>query len=102
MLRVHIILQKKSLDFVWLITYGHHCTSYIPLSDAMNRRNEQPTTVNPFLVSPKQFQPSKLNIQPKKKIGSKFKKKGTGSLGFFQFFVLKFFNEFYNWTIGSD
>jgi len=19
-------LQKKSLDFVWLITYGHHCT----------------------------------------------------------------------------
>ena len=23
----HISLQKMSLDFVWLITYGHHCTS---------------------------------------------------------------------------
>jgi len=26
MLRAHIRLQKKSLDFVWLVTYGHHCT----------------------------------------------------------------------------
>jgi len=25
MLRTHISLQKKSLDLIWLITYGHHC-----------------------------------------------------------------------------
>jgi len=22
----HTLVKKKSLDFVWLITYGHHCT----------------------------------------------------------------------------
>ena len=26
LLPTHISLQKKSLDFVWLDTYGHHCT----------------------------------------------------------------------------
>jgi len=26
LLPTHISLQKKSLDFVWLVTYGHHCT----------------------------------------------------------------------------
>ena len=26
LLPTQISLQKKSLDFVWLITYGHHCT----------------------------------------------------------------------------
>jgi len=27
LLPTHISLQRKSLDFVWLITYGHHCTT---------------------------------------------------------------------------
>ena len=27
LLPTHISLQQKSLDFVWLITYGHHCTT---------------------------------------------------------------------------
>jgi len=26
LLPTHISLQKKALDFVWFITYGHHCT----------------------------------------------------------------------------
>jgi len=29
LLPTHINLQKKSLDFVWLITYGHHCTYHL-------------------------------------------------------------------------
>jgi len=29
MLRTHISLQKKSLDFVWLITYGHLFTDSV-------------------------------------------------------------------------
>jgi len=28
MIRTQISLPKKSLDFVWFITYGHHCTSF--------------------------------------------------------------------------
>jgi len=31
LLPTHISLQRKSLDFVWLITYGHHCTSSLPI-----------------------------------------------------------------------
>jgi len=27
LLPTHISLQKKSLDFVWPITFGHHCTT---------------------------------------------------------------------------
>ena len=31
LLPTHISLRKKSLDFVWLMTYGHHCTLQLAL-----------------------------------------------------------------------
>jgi len=50
LLPTHIKLQKKSLDFVWPVTYGHHCTPFPPTS----RPQTVPSSC-PFKIDTRRF-----------------------------------------------